>query len=146
MSGFLLDTSVLSAFAPDRPPLPSAFDDWLSRMGRHEAWYLPAIAAAEVQKGVAKLRHAGGVKRAKGLEQWLDNLLDEFGERVLPIGIAIARRAGEIEAVAVARGRGPGLADILIAATAVEHDLTVLTTNSRHFDALDVENLNPFAG
>ena len=145
MSGYLLDTSVLSAFAPDRPELPSAFKGWLSAVGRHQTWYVPAIAAAEVQKGVAKLRRAGGIQRAARLEQWLERLLSEFGERVLPIDSATARTAGSMEDSAIARGRNPGLSDILIAATAAEHDLVVLTANSRHFEALEVAHFNPFA-
>ena len=46
---------------------------------------------------------------------------------------------------AIARGRSPGLPDILIAATAVEHGLTILTANTRHFNVLQVANLNPLA-
>lgn len=49
-----------------------------------------------------------------------------------------------MEDAAIARGRSPGLPDVLIAATAVEHDLTILTANNRHFEALKVANLNPF--
>lgn len=49
-----------------------------------------------------------------------------------------------MEDAAIARGRSPGLPDILIAATALEHDLTILTANTRHFDVLKVANLNPF--
>jgi predicted nucleic acid-binding protein len=145
LTGYLLDTSVLSVFAPDRPALSPVFQAWLSSVGRRETWHIPAIATAGVQKGVARLRRAGGFQRAERLERWLDNLLVEFDERVLPIGFAIARRAGAMEDAAIARGRSPGLPDILIAATALEHDLTVLTTNSRHFEVLEVANLNPFA-
>ena len=145
MSGFLLDTSVLSAFAPDRAALPPIFGDWLAKIGRGEAWHLPVIAAGEVQKGVAKLRRAGGEKRAQRLEEWLERILSEFGERVLPVTAAIARKAGEMEDKALAEGRHPGLADILIACTAIEHRLTVLTTNNRHFDVLGVAHINPMA-
>ncbi|TIX03326.1 MAG: type II toxin-antitoxin system VapC family toxin [Mesorhizobium sp.] len=144
MNGYLLDTSVLSAFAPDRAALSPTFQGWLSRTGRRQTWYIPAIAAAEVQKGVAKLKRAGGAQRAERLERWLASLLTEFDERVLSIGSAIARRAGEMEDAAIARGRSPGLPDVLIAATAVEHDLTILTANNRDFEALKVANLNPF--
>lgn len=49
-----------------------------------------------------------------------------------------------MEDTAIAHGRSPGLPDILIAATALEHGLTILTANNRHFDALKVANLNPF--
>ena len=144
MNGYLLDTSVLSVFAPDRAALSPAFQAWLSHTGRRQTWYIPAIAVGEVQKGVAKLRRAGGVERAERLERWLDSLLVEFDERVLSVGSAIARRAGEMEDVVIALGRNPGLPDILIAATALEHDLTVLTANNRHFDTMKVANLNPF--
>ncbi|TIP71674.1 MAG: type II toxin-antitoxin system VapC family toxin [Mesorhizobium sp.] len=144
MNGYLLDTSVLSILAPDRAARSPDFQAWLSRVGRRHTWYVPAIAAAEVQKDIAKLRRAGGIDRAERLERWLDNLLVEFDERVLSIGSAIARRAGEMDDAAIARGRSPGLPDILIAATALEHDLTILTANNRHFEALEVANLNPF--
>ena len=104
---------------------------------------MPAIAAAEVQKGVAKLRRAGGIQRADRLERWLESLLGQFDERILVIDTKIARRAGEIEDAARACGRNPGLSDILIAATAAEHDLIVLTANTRHFQMLDAAFLNP---
>jgi predicted nucleic acid-binding protein len=145
LSGFLLDTSVLSGFAPDRPELPKTFRIWLDRQGRHEPWYVPSIAAAEVQKGVAKLRRSGAGARADRLEQWLDELLSEFGERVLPVDTAVARRAGDIEDAAIARGRHPGLPDILIAATAQLHQLTILTSNTRHFAELGVLHFDPFS-
>ena len=145
MSGFLLDMSVLSAFAPGRPELPETFGQWLEEKGRREAWYVPAIAAAEVQKGVAKLRRSGAKARASQLEQWLTELLTEFGERILPIDAAVARQAGEMEDAAIALGRDPGLPDVLIAATAQQHGLTVLTANVRHFAALGVPHLNPLA-
>jgi predicted nucleic acid-binding protein len=145
LSGYLLDTSVLSAFAPDRPPLSQSFQTWLSETGRLETWYVPVVAAAEIQRGVAKLRRSGGAQRAERLERWLDRLLVAFGERALHVDSAVARRAGEIDDMAVARGRYPGFADILIAATAAEHGLTVLTANNRHFTPLGIANFNPFA-
>ena len=49
-----------------------------------------------------------------------------------------------MEDMAIALGRNPSLPDILIAATALERDLTILTANNRHFDVLKVANLNPF--
>lgn len=85
------------------------------------------------------------MERAARLEQWLENLLSEFGEKVLPIDVATARTAGNMEDLSTARGRNPGLSDILIAATAVRHDLVVLTANSRHFEALGAAHFNPLA-
>ncbi len=65
--------------------------------------------------------------------------------RTMQVREAKARRAGTMEDAAIAGGRSPGLPDILIAATALEHELTVLTTNCRHFEVFEVANLNPFA-
>lgn len=144
MSGFLLDTSVLSVFAPDRPPPAPSFRDWLETVGRAQPWHLPVMAVAEVQKGVAKLRRAGGDLRAHRLEMWLEGLLGEFGSRVLPVSADVARRAGVIEDLVLAQGRHPGLPDILIAATADVFELTVLTVNTRHFSVLGVPFVNPF--
>jgi toxin FitB len=54
--------------------------------------------------------------------------------------------AGRLEAMTIAKGHNPGLADILIAATGIAHQLTVLTRNLRHFEPLDVPCLDPFKG
>lgn len=86
----------------------------------------------------------GGQTRADRLELWLETLIDQFRDRVLPITERIGRMAGDMEDGMIARGRNPGLADILIASTAAAHRLTILTANVRHFDSLGVPYLNPF--
>lgn len=70
-------------------------------------------------------------------------MLTDFDDRTLFVDTAIAALAGEIEDSAIARGRSPGLADVLIAATALVHDLTVLTSNTRHFEVLGVAHFDP---
>ena len=74
----------------------------------------------------------------------IENLVVEFDQRIIPVDPAVAREAGRLEDATIARGFSPGLADVLIAATARLHDLSVLTANTRHFAALDVPYLNPF--
>jgi predicted nucleic acid-binding protein len=98
-----------------------------------------------MQKGVAKLRRLGAAARAETLERWLIDLLVQFDQRVLAVTASVARRAGNLEDAAIATGRSPGFANILIAATAQEHDLTVLTSNPRHFAMLGVPHFDPFA-
>lgn len=82
--------------------------------------------------------------KAERINEWFERLLLEFNQRILPIDLAIAREAGKLEDATIARGANPGLADILIAATARLHGLSVLTANTRHFAILDVPYLNPF--
>ncbi len=98
---------------------------------------------AEIQRGIRKLHRAGGVERSKDLARWLRDLIENYGDRLLPVDATVARIAGDVEDAAIGKGRHPGFADVLIAATAMAHDLTVLTDNTRHFAPLGVQCLNP---
>lgn len=75
---------------------------------------------------------------------WLVALVDQFKDRVLVFDREAAMIAGRIEGEAFATGTHPGLADIVIAATAARHGLIVLTQNLRHFSPLGVGALDPF--
>lgn len=143
MNGFLLDTSLLSAVAPDRPPLPPQAAQWL----RAEAarLYLPTLALQEIRKGIRKLHRAGGHERADRLLAWLSGLVETYSDRLLALGPAEALEAGIIEDQAMEAGRSPGLADCLIAGIAQAHGLTVATANERHFRALGIPVINPLA-
>ncbi len=141
MTGYLLDTSVLSALAPDKPALPAEFVAWLR--DRTDRLFLPSIAVAEVEAGICKLRRAGGTTRSDRLSAWLDAVLDGYGQRVLPLDATTARLAGRLSDAVLARGHDPGFADISIAAIAVRHDLTVLTRNLRHFGPMGVPHADP---
>ena len=72
------------------------------------------------------------------LVAWLDGLLRLHGERLLAVDLATARRCGQLSAAL-----GHDSADLLIAATALEHGLTVVTRNRRHFTPTGVAKLNP---
>ncbi|MBA3448943.1 MAG: type II toxin-antitoxin system VapC family toxin [Pseudaminobacter sp.] len=145
MSGYLLDTSFLSIFAPDRPPLPLHLQGWVAEQRERGSWHTSSIVVVEVERGIAKLERSGGNAKAERISRWFEGLLAEFDERVISVDSAIAREAGRLEDAAIARGRNPGLADVLIAATARLHDLSVLTANVRHFAVLDVPYFNPMA-
>ena len=142
MPGYLLDTSVLSAFAPDKPTLPPALPEWLR--ARSEQLFIPCIAIAELEQGICKLRRAGGTARAQRLDAWLEGLLDLYTDHVLPLDAATSRILGRISEQAIAVGRHPGFADTAIAALASRHDLLILTRNLRHFEALSSRCADPF--
>lgn len=105
--------------------------------------FVPAIVVAEIAQGIQKLHRSGGIARAERLAAWLENLINSFSDRILPIDAGVARRTGELSDQATAAGLHPGLADILIAATADLHDLVLLTCNTRHFETLRIEATNP---
>jgi predicted nucleic acid-binding protein len=145
VSGFLVDTSVLSGFAPDRPPVPLPLQLWIAEQGGKGVLFTSSIVVLKIRRGIAKLRRVGGGVRADRLEDWLASMLADFEEKTLAVDSRVASLAGDIEDAAIAHGRSPGLADVLIAATARAHNLTVLTSNVRHFEVLGVAHVDPLA-
>jgi predicted nucleic acid-binding protein len=141
VTGWLIDTNVLSAFAPQKPAFPPETASWFRE--RAESLFLATIVVAEIEAGIAKLGRTGANRRAAMLRGWFDRILDQYADRVLPFDLAAARIAGELIDAAQAEGRYPGFADISIAAIARSRQLTVLTVNLRHFSALGIDALNP---
>lgn len=140
---YLLDTSVASVLAPGRQAQATeAGIAWLKT--RELALHLSAMTVMEIRSGIERLIRAGATRRKAELSEWLDGLVKQFADRMLVFDHEVAMIAGRIEGEAVATGRHPGLADIIIAATASRHGLTVLTQNVRHFQPLGVPIINPF--
>lgn len=133
---FLLDTDVLSALRKrERAP---AFNLWIASV-RATDLYLSVVSLGEVERGVAAKRRKD-TAFADRLAQWLDQTIIAFGERILPFDLAAARRWGRLSAAI-----GNNNPDLQIAATALEHGLTVVTRNVAHFTPTGVATLDPFA-
>lgn len=143
MAGYLVDTNVISAAAPARPVSANVIA-WMD--AQSALLSLSAVSVAEIEDGIAKLRREGATRRSEELTAWLETLLHLYGERILAFDTATARLAGTLSDRARGDGRAPGLADIIIAATAQRHGLTVLTRNLKDFIPLGVAALDPFAG
>jgi toxin FitB len=143
VSGWLLDTNILSAFAPGRHSIPPDAAAWFD--GHTDELYLSATTAAEIEAGIAKLFRAGAARRAEALRMWFERILAVYADRVLSFDLAAARVAGALSDAAQAAGHHPGFADVAIAAIAKARELAVVTLNQRYFDALGVEVVNPFA-
>lgn len=132
---YLLDTNVVSALRrPDRHPVPAS---WL-RGQRSSDVYLSVVTLGEIERGIAQQLHRDP-DFARDLAQWHERTLAWFSDRILPVDIDTARRWGRLSA-----SIGNQDVDLLIAATALEHGLTVVTRNVRHFDPTGVQVLNPF--
>jgi len=140
VKGFLLDTNIPSELT--RPlPQPSV-SQWLDEVD-DELLYFSVVSLGEVLKGIASLPTS---KRRNELQQWLDETLRPWFEgRILPVNEQIAERWGILAGQCKIKGRPLKVADGLIAATALEHDLTVVTRNVRDFEGLGVEVFNPWA-
>lgn len=132
---FLLDTVTISELRK-RSPAASVLA-WV-RERREEELFLSVVTVGEIQRGIAAKR-AGDPGFAGELARWLDTLLQLYGDRILPMSADIARRWGELSWQA-----GHSGADLVIAATAFQHQLTVVTRNVRHFEPIGVPVVNPF--
>jgi predicted nucleic acid-binding protein len=138
MSGYLLDTSVLSRFAPGRPDVSQDLRNWMQEKGADDSLFISAMTIAEIEKGVRKLERQGVTARTEQLRRWLEGILSIFEDRIVPMDAAVATQVGAIDDAATSRGHSPGLADIIIAATAQVHGHIVVTDNVRHFEELGV--------
>ena len=134
---YLIDTVVFSElFKRRRHP---GFLHWLS--DRPEGLlFLSTITIGEIERGIEGQR-SRDPPFAKALSAWLDRSLAIYDDRILPVTPAIARRWGSLSA-----GLGHSGVDLLIAATALEHGLTVATRNVRYFLPTGVPVEDPFAG
>jgi toxin FitB len=138
---YLVDTNIISAMAPARPA-PPALVEWLD--AHSAALFVSAVTVAEIEDGIAKLRREGARRRSADLAAWLETVMHLYGDRVLVFDAATARIAGAISDRARGLGQAPGFADIIIAATAQQHGLTILSRNLRHFESLGVSVIDPF--
>ena len=132
---YLLDTNVLSALrkGDDRSNLTG----WMSAQ-RMSDLYVSVVSVAEVERGITRQRRRNPAF-AQALASWMDGVLAVYGERILSVDLAVARRWGILSGAL-----GHQSEDLIIAATALEHGLTVVTRNVRHFEPTGVPVLNPF--
>jgi toxin FitB len=138
---YLVDTNIISSAAPGRP-VPYALVEW---MDTHSALlFLSVVTVAEIEDGIAKLMREGATRKGMDLASWLETVLHLYGQRILVFDAPTARIAGGVADQARGRGHAPGFADIIIAATARRHELTILSRNVGHFEPLGVAVLDPF--
>ena len=137
--GYLLDTCVLSEFARKQPH--PAVTDWLDAQCEDDL-YLSVLSLGELQKGVAKLPE--GPRRTM-LQDWVArDLAERFRLRLLPVDESVARTWGEISGQAEACGEKLPVIDSLLAATALQYGLVVVTRDTKHLERSGVPVLNPW--
>lgn len=142
MTRYLVDTNVISATAPTTGVRRGELVAW---MDSHSAeLFLSAVTIAEIADGIAKARREGARRKASALTAWLNTVLHLYGDRALPFDSPTAEIAGALSDLARSRGHAPGFADIAIAATALRHDLVILSRNERHFSPMEIAVIDPF--
>ena len=139
MSGYLLDTNCISEVVRVSPE-PRVLS-WLEA-AEEALLYLSVLTLGEIREGVAALTQG---KRRTVLETWLEiELQARFSGRILSIDTAVADRWGVLAAAAKAKGATLSTMDGLLAATALHHNLTIVSRNVGDFAETQVPVLNPW--
>lgn len=127
MIGWLLDTNVAQEIAKGNGAV--RVRSWAASQ-RGSAVYVSILTIAEFDKGIAKLRDDD--PRCPVIATQRDDLADNFAGRILSVSDPVARRWGVISGrIKRDTGHPPPVIDTLLAATAIEHDLYLVTRNVR---------------
>ena len=139
MNGFLLDINVISELIRPRPdPRVPA---WVNSTDE-ELLFLSVLTLGEIRKGIVSVPDK--IRKTR-LETWTNRvLIPNFEGRILPVDQAIAERWGELTGALALNGMPVPVIDGLLAATALQHNLTVVTRNTRHVRATGAAVLDPW--
>ncbi|MCC6919768.1 MAG: type II toxin-antitoxin system VapC family toxin [Alphaproteobacteria bacterium] len=136
---FLLDTNVVSEAT--KPRANDAVLRWTRSQPVERAW-ISTVTLAELANGIETAPAA----KQEVLAKWLHQDVRSFYARhIMPVDERVIRRALALSASARRAGRGHSMPDLLIAATALEHGMTVATRNARDFVPLGVPVFDPWA-
>lgn len=139
MSGFLLDTNVISELVKPEPETNVV--RWIEETDE-SLIFLSVITLGEIRNGIERLTLG---RRRGQLESWLRiDLPARFQDRILPVDESVAERWGALSAIATANGKPVPVIDGLLAATAVHHDLMLVTRNVQDVAGTGVPTLNPW--
>jgi predicted nucleic acid-binding protein len=135
---YLVDTDVISDWRKRDRADPGVVEFFRS-VRKEDNLYISAVTVGELCRGVEAVDYRGDRAQGARLAEWLSGILVEYAHRILPFDSVTAQLWGRL--------RVPHYANALdkqIAATALIHDLTLVTRNQRHFEGLGVRVLNPF--
>jgi toxin FitB len=138
VNGYLVDTNILSELTK---PIPAPQVEAFLRQSKDRV-FVSVFSIGEIRKGISSLPASN---RRAALEDWLDNeIMPWLGDRVLPVTLAIAERWGDLAAQSKAKGRPRPVVDAVIAATAFQHDLVLVTRSVKDYEDLGITILNPW--
>jgi predicted nucleic acid-binding protein len=139
VSGFLLDTNCVSELVRVKPD-PRVLE-WMEAADE-SLLHLSVLTLGEIRQGMAALPQG---RRRTRLEAWLEvDLRARFSGRILPVDAAVADRWGLLAAQARRHGATLSIIDGLLAATALHHNLTMVSRHVSDFAAAQVPVLNPW--
>lgn len=138
---YLVDTNVLSELRRRQPDVHVV--EWFAGRAA-QSLFLSVLTLGEIRKGIQSLDETlADSARKRSLSDWLEQELPTFFlGRLLGIDAAVADRWGYVQALA---GRPLPAIDSLLAATALQHNLTLVTRNVKDFAGMGVDLINPWS-
>jgi hypothetical protein len=136
---YLIDTDVISEVRKGAKSNAGVRAFFARASAEETPLYLSVVTIGELRQGVERIRHRGDESQAHRLEQWLQQLTSEYAHQILPIDEEIAHVWGRLR---VPNSENP--LDKQIAATALIHDLAVVSRNVAHYAPTGVAVSNPF--
>ena len=135
---FLVDTNVLSELTRTAPN--EGVRQWVKAAPQWQL-YVSVLTLAELHRGISRLPSSA---RRRTLENWLTEARIGFEDRALPVDEDVAIRWAALGVTLDRVGRPVPILDGLLAATALHHNLTVVTRNTRDFEATGARIFNPW--
>jgi len=136
MSGFLLDTNVLSELRKESR-CDARVRDWLVGAAAEEL-FVSVLVLGEIRQGIERIR-SRDAEQARVLERWLQGLRTQFADHILPVDERVADQCG-----CLGLSQPVPILDAFLAATALVHDLTVVSRDETGFRNAGVRVINPF--
>lgn len=136
---YLIDTNIISEARKGKKANPGVIAFFQKAIDERIPVFLSVITIGELRRGVELVRHRGDLQQASQLEHWLEQILENYRDYILLLDEEIAQLWGLL------RVPNPENAlDKQIAATALLHDLTIVTRNHKDFSSAGIKTLNPF--
>lgn len=111
---------------------------------KEDSLFLSVVTSIEIKTGLLKMGRLSPGQRQQAMLAWYHQLETDFADKILPLTREIVDDAARIADLNAARGLQPGWPDVVIAATAASHGMTLLTRNLRHYAFAGVPILDPF--
>jgi len=137
---YLIDTDVISELRKGAKTNKNVLHFFADADANDQPLYLSVVTIGELRRGVEIIRHRKDTQQAKRLEIWLEGLLKDFEEHILEFGYEEAQVWGQLRVP-----HPENALDKQIAATALTHDLKLVTRNIEHFEKLGLTVIDPFA-
>jgi predicted nucleic acid-binding protein len=136
---YLIDTNVVSELRKAQSVDRGVIEFMSKASAGNERCYLSVVTIGELNRDVAMIRHRGDTKQANVLAEWLDTILTDYQDSILPVDKDVSLLWANLRVP-----NHENALDKLIAATALSHSLTLVTRNTKDFEKTGVPIVNPF--